>query len=61
MPMLWRRLSDTSGIEHKICVTGLHRKMLDQVLDFFELNPDFDLDIMQRGQDLTDITCEVLR
>lgn len=61
MAMLCRKLSETEGIEHKICVTAQHREMLDQVLDFFEIKPDFDLDIMQSGQDLTDITCEVLK
>ena len=61
MSVLCRRLSETEGIEHKICVTGQHRHMLDQVLDFFEIKPDFDLDIMKAGQDLTDITCEVLK
>jgi len=61
MAMLCRKLSETEGIEHKICVTAQHREMLDQVLDFFAIKPDFDLDIMQSGQDLTDITCEVLK
>ena len=61
MAILCRNLSSTEGIEHKICVTGQHREMLDQVLDFFEIKPDFDLDIMKSGQDLTDITCEVLK
>ena len=60
MGMLCRKLSGTKGVDHKICVTGQHREMLDQVLDFFEIKPDFDLDIMKPGQDLTDITCEVL-
>jgi len=61
MAMLCRNLSTTEGIEHKVCVTAQHRQMLDQVLDFFEIKPDFDLDIMKAGQDLTDITCEVLK
>ena len=61
MAMLCRKLSATKGIEHKVCVTAQHRQMLDQVLDFFEIKPDFDLDIMKAGQDLTDITCEVLK
>jgi len=61
MAMLCRKLSVTEGIEHKVCVTAQHRQMLDQVLDFFEIKPDFDLDIMKAGQDLTDITCEVLK
>ena len=61
MAMLCRKLSETEGIEHKVCVTAQHRQMLDQVLEFFEIKPDFDLDIMKAGQDLTDITCEVLK
>lgn len=43
-----------------ICVTGQHREMLDQVLSIFEVKPDFDLNIMRQGQDLTDITARVL-
>lgn len=44
-----------------VCVTGQHRQMLDQVLDLFRIEPDYDLDIMRRGQDLFDITCDVLQ
>lgn len=43
-----------------VCVTGQHREMLHQVLDLFEIVPEYDLDVMTRGQDLTDITCKVL-
>lgn len=43
-----------------VTVTGQHRQMLDQVLDIFEIVPDFDLDIMRQGQDLTDVSCRVL-
>lgn len=43
-----------------VCVTGQHRKMLDQVLELFSIIPDFDLDIMKEGQDLYDITSGVL-
>ncbi len=39
----------------KVCVTGQHREMLDQVLSLFEIKPDFDLNIMKSGQDLTDL------
>ncbi|AZD17188.1 UDP-N-acetylglucosamine 2-epimerase (non-hydrolysing) [Pseudomonas sp. NFPP07] len=45
----------------KICVTGQHREMLDQVLELFELEPDFDLNIMKPGQDLTDVTTCILQ
>ena len=44
----------------KICVTAQHRQMLDQVLELFQIIPDYDLDIMQPGQDLFDITSDVL-
>jgi UDP-N-acetylglucosamine 2-epimerase (non-hydrolysing) len=44
----------------KVCVTGQHRQMLDQVLELFELSPDFDLNIMKPGQDLTDVTSSIL-
>ena len=43
-----------------VCVTGQHREMLDQVLKIFEIVPDYDLNIMQKGQDLYDITTRVL-
>lgn len=43
-----------------VCVTGQHRQMLDQVLDLFEITPDYDLDIMKQGQDLYDVTERVL-
>ncbi|NHC11211.1 non-hydrolyzing UDP-N-acetylglucosamine 2-epimerase [Stutzerimonas degradans] len=44
----------------KICVTGQHRQMLDQVLELFELVPEYDLNIMKPGQDLSDITSAIL-
>ena len=44
----------------KVCVTAQHREMLDQVLSLFDINPEYDLDIMRPGQDLTDITCRIL-
>lgn len=43
-----------------VCVTGQHREMLDQVLNIFEVKPDFDLNIMKQGQDLYDVTARVL-
>lgn len=43
-----------------VCVTGQHREMLDQVLNIFDITPDFDLNIMKQGQDLYDITAKVL-
>jgi UDP-N-acetylglucosamine 2-epimerase (non-hydrolysing) len=55
-----RRLQATPGLETHVCVTAQHRQMLDQVLDLFAIVPEFDLDIMQPGQDLTDITASIL-
>lgn len=46
--------------ETSICVTGQHREMLDQVLNIFEIKPDYDLNIMKHGQDLYDVTSCVL-
>ena len=43
-----------------VCVTGQHREMLDQVLDMFDISPEYDLNIMKPGQDLFDITTRVL-
>lgn len=43
-----------------VCVTGQHRQMLDQVLDLFDITPDYDLNIMKQGQDLYDVTARVL-
>ena len=45
----------------KVCVTAQHREMLDQVLQLFRIQPDFDLNIMRPGQDLTDVTTAVLQ
>jgi len=53
-------LAKTAGVESRICVSAQHRQMLDQVLDLFSIRPDFDLDLMKPGQDLTDITANVL-
>jgi len=49
-----------SAFETKVCVTAQHREMLDQVLELFEITPDYDLDIMKPGQDLYDVTSNVL-
>ncbi len=50
----------TDTFETKVCVTAQHREMLDQVLDLFEIVPNYDLDIMKPGQDLYDVTSNVL-
>lgn len=53
-------LQADSRFESRICVTGQHREMLDQVLALFKLSPDFDLGVMRPGQDLTDVTVAIL-
>lgn len=60
MAPLVHALADDADFEAKVCVTAQHREMLDQVLDLFEITPDYDLNIMKPGQDLTDITCRIL-
>lgn len=50
----------TEDFETLVCVTGQHREMLDQVLEIFGIEPDYDLDIMKQGQDLYDVTARVL-
>lgn len=60
MAPLARLLEEMPGIESRVCVTAQHRQMLDQVLDLFELKPDYDLDIMKPGQTLAGITQEIL-
>lgn len=53
-------LRKQSGLKTILCVTAQHREMLDQVLNCFQIKPDYDLNVMKRGQDLFDITSEVL-
>ena len=50
----------TEDFKTIVCVTGQHRQMLDQVLQLFEITPDYDLNIMKQGQDLYDVTSRVL-
>jgi UDP-N-acetylglucosamine 2-epimerase (non-hydrolysing) len=59
-PLVKAFQSDIINFETKVCVTAQHREMLDQVLDLFEITPDYDLNIMKPGQDLYDITANVL-
>jgi len=51
----------TRNIDVRVCVTGQHREMLDQVLNLFEITPEYDLNIMKPGQDLTDVTTAILQ
>lgn len=55
-----RALRARSGIDTVVCVTGQHREMLDQVLDFFEIVPDHDLAVMRPDQRLAEVTAAVL-
>ena len=59
-PLVKEFQKHTDAFETKVCVTAQHREMLDQVLDLFEITPDYDLDIMKPGQDLYDVTSNVL-
>jgi UDP-N-acetylglucosamine 2-epimerase (non-hydrolysing) len=61
MARLVNLLEKTPGIESIVCVTGQHRSMLDQVLSFFGIDPRYDLDIMEEGQGLPDVTARALR
>lgn len=54
-------LEQDARFEAKVCVTAQHREMLDQVLDLFDIQPDFDLDIMSPGQSLFEITARILQ
>ncbi len=60
MAPLVRALSDEAGFDARVCVTAQHREMLDQVLDLFDIKPDYDLDIMSHSQGLAGITSKVL-
>lgn len=60
MAPLVMRLQQEPAIRCRVCVTGQHREMLDQVLNLFAIQPDFDLNIMKRGQDLYDVTTSIL-
>lgn len=59
-PLVKKFQKHTSEFETIVCVTGQHREMLEQVLKIFEVTPDYDLNIMKQGQDLTDVTTRVL-
>ncbi|MBA6389410.1 UDP-N-acetylglucosamine 2-epimerase (non-hydrolyzing) [Colwellia sp. BRX10-3] len=61
MAPLVHALSSDDRFDAKVCVTAQHREMLDQVLELFEITPDYDLNLMKPGQDLTDITCGILQ
>ena len=54
-------LAADGRFESKVCVTAQHREMLDQVLDLFGIQPDFDLDIMRPEQTLSEVTTSILQ
>jgi len=60
MAPLVHALDANSRFDAKVCITAQHREMLDQVLDLFEIEPDFDLNIMTPGQTLNDVTTAIL-
>lgn len=60
-PLVKELQKHPGAFETIVCVTGQHRQMLDQVLNIFDVEPDYDLNIMKAGQDLTDVTCRVLQ
>lgn len=60
MAPLVKKLADEQAFDSRVCVTAQHREMLDQVLDLFEIIPEYDLDIMKPGQDLYDVTTRIL-
>ena len=60
MAPLVNKFQENTDFQTIVCVTAQHREMLDQVLDIFEIKPDYDLNIMKQGQDLYDITSRVM-
>lgn len=59
-PLVKELKKNSEAFNTIVCVTGQHREMLDQVLQVFDVKPDYDLDIMRHGQDLYDVTSKVL-
>lgn len=59
-PLVKEFMKYPNVFDTKVCVTGQHREMLDQVLHLFDIKPDYDLNIMKQGQDLYDVTARVL-
>lgn len=60
MAPLVKELNQFRELDVKVCITAQHREMLDQVLRIFDVNPDYDLNLMKQGQDLYDITSNIL-
>src|SRR5688500_6155208 len=60
MAPIVRLLRQTTGVESRVCVTAQHRHMLDQVLELFQIKPDYDLDLMREDQSLAQISASIL-
>src|SRR5690554_7662326 len=58
-PLIQQFLQD-NNFETKVCITAQHREMLDQVLDFFEIIPDYDLNLMKPNQNLFGLTADII-
>jgi UDP-N-acetylglucosamine 2-epimerase (non-hydrolysing) len=54
-----KQLAETPGIDSRVCVTAQHRQMLDQVLDLFDIQPDYDLDLMRDDQSLAEMSAAI--
>jgi UDP-N-acetylglucosamine 2-epimerase (non-hydrolysing) len=61
MAPVLKHLSDSPSVESMVCITAQHREMLDQVLELFDINPDYDLDIMKPAQPLNELTASVFQ
>ena len=59
MAPIVRLLKQTAEVESRVCVTAQHRQMLDQVLELFQIKPDYDLDLMRDGQSLAEISASI--
>lgn len=59
-PLVKEFQKDKTNFETKVCVTAQHREMLDQVLEFYEIKPDFDLDLMKPNQNLYSLTSDII-
>jgi len=59
-PLVKEFLKHNDKFDTKVCITAQHREMLDQVLEFFEITPDFDLDLMKPNQNLYSLTADII-
>lgn len=59
-PLVKEFMSNHNNFDTRLCVTAQHREMLDQVLDFFEITPDYDLDLMKPNQNLYTLTSDII-